>query len=95
MDTYECSGIMWSWLLTFSSQTKNLGRVKMAESNDHDKFFCMMDRIIDKALSFEPRMQVVEFRTSILWSILRAFLWGSGTILVGAITYFITSKIIN
>ena len=67
----------------------------MADNNDHDKFFCMMDRIIDKALSFEPRMQIVEFRTSILWSILRAILWGGGSISVTAATYYITTKIIN
>ena len=67
----------------------------MVENNDHDKFFCMMDKIMDKALSFEPRMQKVEFRTTILWWVLASIGSGVGALLIGYILWYVTNRTPN
>ena len=41
----------------------------------HDRFFDLLETVIDKTFNNEPRLQKIEFRTTVMW-------WVSGVIIV-------------
>ena len=39
----------------------------MTEQGDHNKFFDLVEKMLDSVLKAEPRFQKIEFRTTIMW----------------------------
>ena len=62
----------------------------MTENNDHNRFFDVIELFLDNAFKFEPRLQKVEFRTTVVWWV------GSTAItaILGLAIYIIQKKVL-
>lgn len=63
----------------------------MADNNDHNKVFDIMDRMLESILVNEPRIRALEFRVTILWWVGCTTATGLGVTLLAVIGWYLKS----